>query len=125
MSDAGVAIDVERTGPRVWQVGRAVARLLAIEIGIALLAVVAGTAMIAVFGTPANRPALTASADGEPLKTFAGIPPIAYLVQRIGGPYVCVEVLVHAGQDPHIFEPTPRQVIDLSRALVLSRRHAV
>ena len=41
---------------------------------------------------------------------------MAYLVKRIGGPHVRVEVLVQPGQDPHIFEPTPRQVMRLSRA---------
>ena len=41
--------------------------------------------------------------------------------KRIGGPYVHVEVLVQAGQDPHIFEPTPRQVIHLSRARLFFR----
>jgi zinc transport system substrate-binding protein len=50
------------------------------------------------------------------LETFVGIPPVAYLVERIGGPHVRAEVLVRAGQDPHTFEPTPRQVVRLSRA---------
>ena len=50
------------------------------------------------------------------METFAGIPPVAYLVKRIGGPHVRVEVLVQPGQDPHIFEPTPRQVVRLSKA---------
>ena len=36
--------------------------------------------------------------------------------KRIGGPHVRVEVLVQPGQDPHIFEPTPRQVVRLSKA---------
>ena len=80
---------------------------------------------IAIFGTPADRPSLAAASaaesGGEPLETFAGIPPVAYLVQRIGGPYVRVEVLVQAGQDPHIFEPTPRQVIALSQARLFFR----
>ena len=42
-------------------------------------------------------------------------------MHRIGGPYVHVEVLVQAGQDPHIFEPTPRQVIALSQARLFFR----
>jgi zinc transport system substrate-binding protein len=65
-------------------------------------------------------PAAGESASGETaagaLETFAGIPPVAYLVKRIGGPHVRVEVLVQPGQDPHVFEPTPRQVVRLSRS---------
>ena len=61
------------------------------------------------------------SGHDAPLRTFAGIPPVAYLVERIGGPCVRVEVLVEPGQDPHTFEPTPRQVIELSRAQLFFR----
>ena len=67
-----------------------------------------------------SRPPAAKLAPGETeadaLQTFAGIPPVSYLVKRIGGPHVRVEVLVQPGQDPHIFEPTPRQVMRLSRA---------
>jgi zinc transport system substrate-binding protein len=52
------------------------------------------------------------------LSVFAGIPPIAYLVETIGGEHVKVDVLVRPGQDPHTFEPTPQQVAALSRAAV-------
>jgi zinc transport system substrate-binding protein len=52
------------------------------------------------------------------LPTFAGIPPVAYLVEQIGGRHVKVDVLVQPGQDPHTFEPTPQQVLALSRAAV-------
>ena len=121
MSDAEVHVDVEKAGPRLWRIGRSLARLVAIGSGIGLGVVCLAAAIIAIFGEPANRPSLAAAAGGEPLKTFAGIAPIAYLVQRIGGPYVHVEVLVQAGQDPHIFEPTPRQVINLSRARLFFR----
>ncbi len=94
---------------------------IGIGFGVVLLAVV----IVAIFGEPANRPVLAAESLAEsgvePLKTFAGIPPVAYLVQQIGGPYVHVEVLVQAGQDPHIFEPTPRQVIRLGQARLFFR----
>ena len=49
---------------------------------------------------------------------FAGIPPLAYLVEQIGGEHVKVDVLVQPGQDPHTFEPTPQQVVALGRAAV-------
>jgi zinc transport system substrate-binding protein len=50
------------------------------------------------------------------METFAGIPPLAWLVERIGGDHVHVEVLVQPGREPHTFEPTPRQVMALGRA---------
>jgi zinc transport system substrate-binding protein len=110
----------------MWRNGRPLARLPAIGGGIALGVVLLGAAMIAVLGSPVDRPSPTIStwcptAGGEPLQTFAGIPPIAYLVEQIGGDYVDVEVLVQPGKDPHIFEPTPPQVIALSRARLFFR----
>jgi zinc transport system substrate-binding protein len=57
------------------------------------------------------------STDGR-LPVFAGIPPLAYLVEQIGGEHVRVDVLVRPGQDPHTFEPTPRQVMALGKAAI-------
>ncbi|HUW82609.1 MAG TPA: zinc ABC transporter substrate-binding protein [Phycisphaerae bacterium] len=54
-------------------------------------------------------------AAGNAFEVFVSIPPQAYLVERIGGPYVTVHVLVQPGQEPHTFEPTPRQVMALGR----------
>ncbi|HEY4759486.1 MAG TPA: zinc ABC transporter substrate-binding protein, partial [Thermoguttaceae bacterium] len=54
----------------------------------------------------------------EPIDVFAGIPPVAYLVERIGGGQVHVELLIHSNQDPHTFEPTPKQVQALAKAKV-------
>ena len=52
------------------------------------------------------------------LPVFAGIPPLAYLVEQIGGQHVRVDVLVQPGQDPHTFEPTPQQIIALGGAAI-------
>jgi len=49
-------------------------------------------------------------------EVFVSIPPQAYLVERIGGRHVTARVLVQPGQEPHTFEPTPRQVMALGRA---------
>jgi zinc transport system substrate-binding protein len=38
------------------------------------------------------------------------VPPYAYFVQRIAGDAVHVEVLVPPGANPHIYEPSPKQV---------------
>ncbi len=65
-------------------------------------------------GRAAGQPA----ADRAKLPVFAGIPPVAYLVQRIGGRHVEVGTLVQPGQNPHIFEPSPRQVVALKRAVL-------
>jgi zinc transport system substrate-binding protein len=52
----------------------------------------------------------------EPVEVFAGIPPVAYLVERIGGDRVHVEVFIQPGQDPHTFEPGPKQIQALGKA---------
>jgi len=70
---------------------------------------------------PARVPLLAckqcwAANNESPLSVWAGIPPVAYLVERLGGEHVAVEVLVRPDRDPHTFEPTPRQMLALSRA---------
>jgi zinc transport system substrate-binding protein len=55
--------------------------------------------------------------DGH-LRVFAGVPPVQYLVEQIGGEHVKVDSLVQLGQDPHTFEPSPQQVAALGRAAV-------
>jgi len=52
----------------------------------------------------------------SPLQVVVSIPPQAYLAERIGGESVQVQVLLAAGQEPHTFEPTPKQVMALGRA---------
>jgi zinc transport system substrate-binding protein len=59
--------------------------------------------------------------DASPgkIQVVVGILPVAYFVERVGGPHVDVSVLVGPGQDPHTFEPTPRLVTKLADARVL------
>ncbi len=59
--------------------------------------------------------------DGTVLRVFVGILPQKFVVERIGGPRVVVEALVQPGQDPHTYEPTPRQVSGLSDAKLYFR----
>jgi zinc transport system substrate-binding protein len=66
-------------------------------------------------GLPANAEVKTA----VKVKAFVSILPIAYFVDRVGGPNVEVSVLVGPGQDPHTFEPTPRIIAKLADAQVL------
>jgi len=49
-------------------------------------------------------------------RIFVTVPPQAYLAERIGGEAVEVHTLVGKGQDPHTFEPTPRQAAALAGA---------
>ena len=58
---------------------------------------------------------------GQKVGVFVSIPPQAYFVQRVGGEHVEVDVLVAPRQDPHTFEPTPRQMIRLAAAEVYFR----
>jgi len=53
---------------------------------------------------------------GEKVRTFVSISPQSYFVERIGGGLVTVDVLVKPGQEPHTYEPTPRQMVALSDA---------
>jgi zinc transport system substrate-binding protein len=59
---------------------------------------------------------LASAAWAEPLKVFVSILPQKYIVQAVGGDRVQVSVLVPPGADPHVYEPRPRQMVELSRA---------
>lgn len=52
----------------------------------------------------------------KPLELFVSIPPQKYLVDRLGGVHVNSQVLIGEGKSPHLFHPTSRQIVDLSRA---------
>jgi len=56
--------------------------------------------------------------QGEKAKipVFVSILPQAYFLERIGGSHVDVEVLIGAGQSPHSYEPTPKQMAKLATA---------
>jgi zinc transport system substrate-binding protein len=58
------------------------------------------------------------SPDGK-IEAFVSLLPMAYFVERVGGPNVEVRVLVGPGQDPHTFEPTPGLMAKLANARVL------
>lgn len=56
------------------------------------------------------------ASDSSSLLVFVSIVPQTYILERIGAPYVKVEALVPANQDPHTFTVTPQKVLDLTRA---------
>lgn len=51
-----------------------------------------------------------------PLELFVSISPQKYLVDRLGGELVRSHVLVGQGQSPHMFQPSSKQIMQLSRA---------
>lgn len=55
------------------------------------------------------------------IKAFVSILPQKYFVERVGGEYVEVDVLVGPGQSPHTYEPTPKQMAKLNRSQVYFR----
>ena len=59
-----------------------------------------------------------AKEDAAPIKVFVSILPQKYFVERVGGDLVKVSVLVGPGQSPATYEPTPRQMSELSRTKV-------
>jgi zinc transport system substrate-binding protein len=60
-------------------------------------------------------------APASALSVCVSIPPQAFLVERIGGEHVSVEVLVGPGQSPATYEPTPAQMAGLDGADVFFR----
>ncbi len=52
------------------------------------------------------------------MQVVAGIAPISYLAEKVGGERVSVMTLVTAGQSPHSYEATPSQIIAVSKAKV-------
>jgi len=60
----------------------------------------------------------TNAVAAEAMQIFAGIPPVAFLAEKIGGNRVKVDIMIRPGADPHTFEPAPKQIIALSRAKI-------
>jgi len=55
----------------------------------------------------------------EPVRVAVSILPQAWFVERLAGDAVRVQVLVGPGESPASFDPTPRQMAELSRARLL------
>ena len=58
----------------------------------------------------------TTSSDNTNLRIFASFYPIYDFVEKIGRDKVDVSTIVPSGVEPHDFEPTPKQVIELQNA---------
>ncbi|TNF72693.1 MAG: cation ABC transporter substrate-binding protein [Acidobacteria bacterium] len=55
-------------------------------------------------------------ATGDKIQVAVSVPPQAFLVDRIGGDRVEVQVMIPPGTSPAVYEPSPRQLVALSRA---------
>ena len=51
-----------------------------------------------------------------PINVYVSIPPQEWVVQEVGGTLVKTDVVLGKGQDPHTFEPSPRQLTGLVKA---------
>jgi zinc transport system substrate-binding protein len=52
----------------------------------------------------------------DKLPVFVTIAPQKYFVQQIGKDLVDIQLMVHAGADPHTYEPKPQQMVAISKA---------
>jgi ABC-type Zn uptake system ZnuABC Zn-binding protein ZnuA len=68
-------------------------------------------------GPAAIRPA--ALAGGEKLRVVATTAILGDVVHNVGGDAIDLTVLIGPGQDPHAYEPTPRDVAAMEKAQVL------
>lgn len=57
---------------------------------------------------------LAVRGDERPLRVLVSVLPLQLPVERVGGAAVRVDVLVGAGQNPHNYEPSPRQMAALA-----------
>ncbi len=55
------------------------------------------------------------------LQVVVSVLPLQWLVDQVGGEAVAAHTLVGPGRSPHTYEPTPRQMVELSRARLFVR----
>ena len=60
----------------------------------------------------------SAALASGPLKAVVSIGPQKYFVKKIGGDFIDVTVMVLPGASPHTYEPKPRQMVDLEKAVL-------
>ena len=59
--------------------------------------------------------ALSATVGATP-RVFVSVMPLAWLVEQVGGQRVEIESLLGPGQNPAVYDPTPRQIARLAEA---------
>ena len=80
-------------------------------------------AALAAMGGCGRKEAPAPAAEGKPstrtagkLQVFVTIAPQAYAAREIAGDHATVSILVEPGSNPHVYEPTPRQMANLGQA---------
>ncbi len=58
-------------------------------------------------------------AQDKKMLVYSGIPPVAGLVETIGGENIESRTLLGPRDNPHIYEPKPQQIMQLSQAKIL------
>lgn len=71
---------------------------------------------VCLFATLLTTGLSRAKEDTAPIIAFVSILPQKYFVERIAGDLAKVRVLVEPGQSPATYEPTPKQMAELSEA---------
>lgn len=61
-------------------------------------------------------PCFSAHGENEDMTVLASIPPQEYFIQKIAGDTWTVQSLVRPGKSPETYEPTPQQMVQVSRA---------
>ena len=64
---------------------------------------------------------LAATAGSATVRVAVSVLPLVEVAQRVGDGHVVVQALVGPGQNPHTFEPTARQLEDLTQAQLFWR----
>ncbi|WP_410508268.1 zinc ABC transporter substrate-binding protein [Methanosarcina hadiensis] len=59
------------------------------------------------------------SGTGEPITVAVSVVPQAEFVEKVGGDKVKTAVIVPTGADPHTYEPSPKEVREISKARML------
>ncbi len=64
-------------------------------------------------------PALLVASESGKVDVFVSIPSQKWLCEQVGKGLVTVRILIEKGQEPHSFEPRPRQILELSKSSIL------
>ncbi|MDX9702858.1 MAG: zinc ABC transporter substrate-binding protein [Candidatus Auribacterota bacterium] len=56
------------------------------------------------------------SADASNIHAYVSIDPVGYIAEQVAGEHIKIHVLMPKNQNPHTFEPTPKQLQMLSQA---------
>ncbi len=79
------------------------------------LVLLCACAMLIVNLVGCGTPQTTAADDGK-LPVVASFYPVAFLTEQIGGDKVSVKTMVPTGSEPHVWEPTPNDLVDVGKS---------